>query len=360
MRVFVLLSLLLLTACANRNLSQVFPEAEGEVERMLVQTNRVIPEDGIPGWERDRADHFLDVGVSIPATREVGSVTFSYSHPDPERDFVLQKVAALPGREAFRSEVRRRLTALPRGERDLVIFVHGYNNSFTDGVFRLAQVQKDFALEAVPVAFSWPTAGRTLGYTHDRESMLYSRDSLERLIRDAGASGADSVILVGHSMGTMLIMETLRQMSIAEPGLPARLVNAVILMAPDIDVDVFKDQARRIDPLPQPFYIFTSARDRALQLSSQLNVQSTRLGMLEEASRVSDLPVTLVDVTNFPISARDSHFVAISSPALIKLLANRDVLDQTFRDASGSGGALPGAFESVRQATRFVLSPLTQ
>ena len=43
MRVFVLLSLLLLTACANRNLSQVFPEAPGEVERMLVQTNRMIP-----------------------------------------------------------------------------------------------------------------------------------------------------------------------------------------------------------------------------------------------------------------------------------------------------------------------------
>ncbi|MCA0920261.1 alpha/beta hydrolase [Pseudooceanicola nanhaiensis] len=358
MRFLVLLFLLLLTACADRNVTQVFPTAGGEVERMLVQTNRAIGADGVPGWGRDMADHFLQVGVSVPPDRAVGSFPISYLHPDPQHDFVLQQVAQVEDRTAFLAEMRHRLAALPRGGRELVIFVHGYNTSFADGVFRMAQVQRDFGLEAVSVAFSWPTAARTLGYSHDRESMLYSRDSLERLIRDAGASGADTVLLVGHSMGAMLIMETLRQMAIAEPGLPARLVDGVVLMAPDIDVDVFNDQARRIDPLPQPFYIFTSARDSALRVSGQINVESTRLGMLEDPARVADQPVTLVDVTNFPTTLRDSHLVAISSPALIQLLANRRQLEETFR-GTAAGNTLPEAFDSVRRATRLVLSPIT-
>ena len=103
--------------------------------------------------------------------------------------------------------------------------------------------ETDFRLPGIGVHFSWPSAAHPLGYTYDRDSVLYARDGLEQLLRQVSAAGPDRIILVGHSLGSMLVMETLRQMEIRSPAWAQRNLGGVVLVSPDLDVDVFRQQS---------------------------------------------------------------------------------------------------------------------
>jgi MFS family permease len=136
------------------------------------------------------------------------------------------------------------------------------------------------------------------------------------------------------------------------------LIGGVILISPDIDVDVFHEEARAIGTLPQPFVIFGSDHDRFLRLSAALTGQSERLGSLSDVSRLADLKVTFFDVRAFAKGA--GHFVVGESPALISLLNRITDIQGAFEaDRRARLGLLPGLVLSVQNATQIILRPLT-
>lgn len=361
MRLFLyLIVVAVLCGCADPTRMLLVSEAGtvGDHQKVVVVTNRARDAAGNYGGGRAAAFTYLDVGVSIPRDRRPGTVPVSYSNPVPGRHFVLTSSDEIGGKAAFLSTLRRSLAELAPAERDITIFVHGYNTSFSDGVFRTAQLAHDFGLKGVAVGFSWPSAAHPLGYSHDRDSVLLARDGLEEMLRDVSRAGARNVVIVGHSLGAMLVMESLRQMAIASPGLPDRILDGVVLIAPDIDTDLFHAQAGRIRFLPQPFAIFVSQKDRALMLSSRINGRSNRLGTLDSADSLSDLDVTIVDVTAFSGPAAQSHMTAVSSPALIALLSRSRELSTSFaRAGQDARGGLPGVAVTVSKATQLILSP---
>ena len=118
---------------------------------------------------------------------------------------------------------------------------------------RTPELGHDLKVQGVLVHYSWPSRANALGYVYDRDSALFGRDGLEVLIRDVEAAGARNVIVVAHSMGGALVMETLRQMAIAGDRHSLERIRCVILMSPDIDLDVFHEQAVKIGKLPGPF-----------------------------------------------------------------------------------------------------------
>jgi esterase/lipase superfamily enzyme len=121
-------------------------------------------------------------------------------------------------------------------------------------------------------------------------------------------------------------------------------------------VGVFRQQARSIARLPQPFLIVVSQRDRALQLSARLTGEPQRLGNLPSSEAVRDLPVTLVDVTAF--SSRDGHFTVASSPALIGLLGQLGAVNLALNTAEAANSSLlPAGFRPFRRASEVVLTP---
>ncbi len=131
------------------------------------------------------------------------------------------------------------------------------------------------------------------------------------------------------------------------------------LISPDIDVEVFRSQAKEIGTLPQPFLIFGSDRDRVLRLSALITGQKGRLGSLDSVDQLSDLEVTYLDVGAF--SQGSGHFVPGTSEALIKLLGSIGSVDQAFgNDAAGRTGLLPGVILTARSATRVILAPVAE
>lgn len=346
------------SACADRFHAPLVPQAAavGTMRPVFVATNRV-PEPG--GWfttERSERMSYMKLGVSIPPTHKKGRISNGFRTPDPETDFTIATRDDLGGRQGFRAALRRAIRTAPPDRREIVVYIHGYNNSFFDGVFRTAQTIHDFNVPATAVHFSWPSATHPLGYTYDRDSVLFSRDALEQLLNDLRAASPRRIVLVAHSLGTMLLMETLRQIEIADPGWTKRALGGVILISPDLDIEVFRTQVGRIRDLPQPFAIFVSQRDKALALSARVNGVGSRLGNLSDAEALGDFPVTIVDVSEF--SSGNSHFTLGTSPALISLIANSERLDTAFQsDRAARSGLLPGTVLTVRNATQMILSP---
>lgn len=329
------------------------PEAArvGAVERIYIASNRTFQGSPQEGVSYGRVD------VSVPPERRAGTITYPKkgAAPDPRKDFLVSDYQRYSGPQQFGAELRRAAAARPRGDRDVVLFIHGYNNTFAEGLYRFAQIERDLQLPGVPMHFSWPSRGEPLAYAADRDSVLFSRDGLTRSIALATEAGGGKAILVAHSMGAELLMESLRQMAIAGDRRTLDRIGAVVLLSPDIDVGLFRMQAKAIGKLPQPFIIFTSGKDKALNLSALISAEPVRLGSLTDARPLADLPVTLVDTGAF--STGSGHFNVATSPALMRILNQARALNDVFSSDVRGVGPLTSAALHVERAAQIVISP---
>ncbi|MEL6642624.1 MAG: alpha/beta fold hydrolase [Pseudomonadota bacterium] len=352
------LALLTLASCAPRGPLTLVPEAAeiASVHTIFTATTRSQAGVGTPGSERMETPQYSKLNIAVPPNRTPGTITFPRGTPDPDTDFLVTASTSFDSARAFRRDLARALAATPANDREVILYVHGFNNTFAEGVLRIAQLNHDIELPGVAVHYSWPSLGNPLGYAYDRDSALFARDGLEQLITEIRRAGPRRITIVAHSMGALLTMETLRQMSIARPDSVSRDIDAIVMLSPDIDIDLFRAQARRIGKLPEDFVIFTSDRDRALRLSARLTGQRERLGNITNPVEVADLTVTLIDVTAF--SSGVGHFVAGSSPALIQIFRGIPSVDDAFRrDPAGRSGFFPGTVLTIQNVTEIILSP---
>lgn len=358
-RILIITILSFVVACTPRGAITVFPDAAlvGQVQNVFVGTTRSIDANGEFTSKRTADVTYHRYNISVPPQHETGEIDWPRGKPDPKRAFLTTDFVHFQTSKTFSSNLAKMLRNRPRGKREVVVFVHGFNNNFAEGVYRLAQLSNDMALPNPTVHYSWPSSGNPLGYGYDRDSLLFARDGLEELLHTVKSSGADRILLVGHSLGALLTMETLRQMSIADSKSLDKMISGVVLISPDIDVDLFRKQANRIGKLPEPFVIFTSKKDRALRLSARLSGKHGRLGNVQNVKELSKLHITLIDVTNFS-DGLTGHFNAATSPALLQILRRLRGLDAAFRnDPSGRAGLIPGTVLTVQKATQIILSP---
>ncbi|OYX44603.1 MAG: hypothetical protein B7Z02_04665 [Rhodobacterales bacterium 32-67-9] len=362
--VAALLILIGLAACEPRGEIVVAPQAAriGVVEPVFIGTTRgADPETGETfGTERSQSTRYARLDISVPPDRAPGAISWTPPRraPDPWTEFLTTREELYDSAPEFRADLARALAGKARDTREAVIFVHGFNTTFAEGAYRLAQLGHDLKIGGVLVHYSWPSLGHPLGYAYDRDSALFARDGLESLLDEVVGAGAERVLIVAHSMGSALTMETLRQLAIGHNERVRKRLAGVVLISPDLDVDVFRAEALRIGDLPQPFIIFTSKKDRALALSARLSGQRDRLGNLTDVAEVADLKVTLLDTTAFSVG--DGHFNVVKSPALLAILGGISDVDAALAaERSGRAGLLPGAVLTVQSATQIVLSPVT-
>ncbi|WP_071691729.1 alpha/beta hydrolase [Nioella sediminis] len=360
---FLLAALLFLTAACGTppNIAMVtrtVPDAG--VRTVFVATNRAFEDQNFTAG-RESGVEYARFDVSIPPNRDLGEVTWPRGQvPDPTTDFVVTDAGSYPSPTAFRADIRTALNALPPEDQEVVVFVHGYNNNFASGLFRIAQMAHDYDAPGLTAHFAWPSAGNPFGYVFDRESAAFSRDALEQFLRDLHAAGARRILLVGHSLGGHITMETLRQIRISGDDAVLQSLSGIVLISPDIDIEVFQSQARAVDPLPQPFVVFTSANDRALRLSAGITGRQNRLGNLGTAEDVAEFNILLVDISAFRSGVGDwtNHSTLVTSPSLIQMF-------QGLPDIGTGSGDIPidlvsGTVLTVRNATQILLSPVGQ
>lgn len=329
---FVLLLAAVLVACSPRNVAQfadTIPQAT--VQRVYVATEHRLDNLGpIFGEERPMGMKYLHVDVSVPPTHEIGNIEWPEGEPDANTDFVVSGTRVYRGPDQLLGQMARE-----RSGSETLVFVHGYNNTFSDAVYRFAQIREDFGVTDPGLLFAWPSAGDARGYAYDRDSVLYSRDDFESVL-EMLTRGDNQVVLLAHSMGSHLVMESLRQIALKGNRRILNRINGVVLMAPDIDPDVFRRQAEAIGTLPKPFLIFVSQEDRALTLSSLITGRKPRLGVISDRSQIEGVEgVSVIDFSNLGDGEGMNHSTAISSPAAISVL--RGLISQAQQGVAAFG-----------------------
>ena len=272
--------------------------------------------------DRSLTTGYARVDVTVPKLHKVGAIERAKgpADSDPAKQFTAVDVVHYGDASQFAKAVGADIAM--RGNRALV-FVHGFNNGFDDGVYRLTQIAHDTHYPGTPVLFSWASSGKTTGYIYDKDSSTAARDDLEATLRMLAKTKVKSIDIVAHSMGTWLTMEALRQLAIENNRDLDGKLGYVILASPDIDVDVFKKQMIRYGKPSKPFAILLSGDDRALKLSSFISGDKPRVGDYGNAADLANYGVTVVDLTQAKGGDRLNHAKFADNPILVQLLGDR-------------------------------------
>jgi len=154
----------------------------------------------------------------------------------------------------------------------LFVFVHGYNHSFDQAISLVAEFANNTNFPGVPVVWSWPSSRNPAGYVEDQTNMRWSQPHFAEFLRTIiYDSGAESVHLIGHSMGAWGLTNVMLE-EILPFTTELETIGEFVLLAPDIDRELFKrDLAPRLVDFGLSITIYASENDRAMASSWTLH-----------------------------------------------------------------------------------------
>lgn len=342
--------------CASRpdNLfvasEQALVPGTSQVDMLVATTRSPSPVPGaLFGGDRG-GPAFARITISIPPNHMTGSIEWPREVPaDPERSFAVVKADILDHRSIL-ARFQHRLAKGPT--RSVFVFVHGFNNRFDDAVFRFAQIVHDSGTNAIPVLFTWPSAGKLLAYGYDRDSATYSRDALERTLNYLVADrSVGEISILAHSMGNWVTLEALRQMAIRDRSISPKIKN-VMLADADVDIDVFRTQVAGMGKRRPAFTVFISDDDKALAASRIIWGSKTRLGDFDPDAEpyktfMEENRIAVVNMTDVRPGGWIDHGKYADSPRIIReigrqLATGQPITDQQISPIESIGFAAAG------------------
>lgn len=195
------------------------------------------------------------------------------------------------------------------------LYMHGFYISFERGCKRASLLKQSLGLEGRFVLFSWPSDGAITNYTQDEADLYWSVHPLRGVLADMiDRFGTGNANIVAHSLGTrgvMLALVLLAQTTQHERP----LFNQVVLIAPDIDVGIFKKYLPLIRPLARNMTVYVSDNDSPLTLSRQVHGHP-RLG--EAGDHLEGLTgVEIIDVSDIPLRVPSGHLYHLYQDGVI-------------------------------------------
>jgi esterase/lipase superfamily enzyme len=252
-------------------------------------------------------------------------------------------------------------------QRHVTLFVHGYNVGWQDAARRYQKLCSDLfsgkGSLGICVAFDWPSFGDVLGYYPDRARARESAGDLAEVLSDLydwllqkqQATVLDpknackaKVSLIAHSMGNYVLQKAMATAwTRKNQPLLASLINQLLMIAADVDNDLFQPQASDAsdgDAVANLTYRLTalySGRDAVLGVSAGLKHFGTR--RLGRSGLAVNPPtdkdnIWEVDCSGFfpgSVGGMDIHSAYFETASVVALIRNvlrgldRKVLDLT-------------------------------
>lgn len=269
---------------------------------LLFATTREAAEQNSSDWFTGERSDRLSFGrafVRVPDDHGFGKLelpmkikafgfTVYETRRDPRKHFVLRTVKAMEEEEWCRLIAR-----LPPDE--ALVFVHGFNTSFDEGLFRLAQIVWDLQFRGVSVLFSWPSRGGVLNYLYDRDSALGARDAFIKVLTLLKRqSNVKRVHVLAHSMGNLVVLDALAQHPHRSEPLN---LGELILAAPDVDRDQFRNIVSKLAGAAAGMTLYASSIDRALLASKRAAGAIPRAGDVPAGGPLVIAGLDSIDVT---------------------------------------------------------------
>jgi esterase/lipase superfamily enzyme len=270
------------------------------------------------GANRDKT-RFGVSWVSIPREHEAGELeepsilTFTFRE-DPAKHVVLLDVKMTP-KEQWYADLKASIA--DGGLNQAFVFIHGYNVTFEDASRRTAQIKYDLGFSGPAILFSWPSHGKTSHYLADEANAEWSAPQLADLLVDLRRrTGAATIHLIAHSLGNRVLSRAMERIDLDPAIKPKPLFSQVILAAPDMDADVFREQlAPRMLRLARGITLYGSTDDRAI-LASKKAHQIARAG-----EGGVNLPIVR-GIDSIDVTGMDTSFLAHSYIGAVSVLGD--------------------------------------
>ena len=160
--------------------------------------------------------------------------------------------------------------------KDIILFAHGYKNSFNSALHTAARFSYSF--EEPAILYSWPSVAKLRSYTADENNNEWSQehynDLIEKLEELCDKNTDVHMRIFAHSLGTRLAIR-------ATPIIRLKkCISEVALVCPDIDQGLVKHYARRYLSAEGTCMLrmYMSQADKALVFSQMMHGGYNRLG----------------------------------------------------------------------------------
>lgn len=261
--------------------------------RVYFATNRRPVQDSTAteAFNDERSDQlsYGSVDVSVERQKQLEGLE-SPSIVKFERSTDLSKfaVAGRPiamSHDAWKRELAQRAASFERP--GVLLFIHGYNVSFSDAARRAAQLTHDLAFTGPTVFLAWPSDASVVKYLRDGRDAENSWTAAASVLGDLASLTSNAPLyVIGHSMGNRVMLGGLVQVLEATPQ-ARRVIREVVMAAPDVDQDSFRlNIAPKLLNTGPRFTLYASEHDLALGSSEFLH-GGKRLGIGGDALYVS-------------------------------------------------------------------------
>lgn len=250
-------------------------------------------------------NHRVDRGVERPSWLDVLSLRNPFRE-DPALHFTLDRLDVFSNEEQFLGAVRARMSEAREFKNQALVFVHGYRNTFDDGLFRAAQIAYDTGFDGATFLYSWPSAGGIRFYVLDennaRDAVPHLEAFLDLVVQ---RSGAETVHVIAHSMGNLPLLSALKSM--ASRSGPRTSFKTLVMAAPDVSWRQMQETATAVAGVSRASTLYASQNDRALQVSRELRRGQPRAGDVTK-----DGPIVVEGVDSIDVSATGTELFALN------------------------------------------------
>jgi esterase/lipase superfamily enzyme len=223
-------------------------------------------------------------------------------------------------------------------KRDVLIYIHGYNNDWPTAIRRAAQLKRDFKKmynrDFSILVYSWPSLGGgmqgLLEYSDDERRYQKSLSAFAKfldaiLLKDGQTSGRGKRWVLAHSMGNRVFLRGFAEMGrIAEKSkqtLPRDLFTRVVLAAPDMEIESFETHTNYL-------YQFCESSKPVLYFHAASNIAVNTSEFIHFDDRAGVKPVVSEKLLTIDAKAAKSpwselgHGYYASNDKMLKLIAD--------------------------------------
>ncbi|MFO0858432.1 MAG: alpha/beta hydrolase [Phycisphaerales bacterium] len=298
---------------------------KGRRVRVWYGTNRafVDPKDPSKGFSNDRelgptALHVGSVICDVPDSRPVGTTGSGWVTRliKGEDDRIKISQIFVDDEDLMFRQIARRLELAPENQRAIVIYVHGYKNSFQSAALRAAQLAVDLNVPGLTAFYSWPSRDEISEYNADEAAVETAEKHLKHfLVRMAKDTNASKVHIIAHSMGNRVLARVMQRIMSSEDTKDIKF-GQIILAAPDIDTEVFYELAAAYPKLSDRTTLYVSQKDKALEASAWSH-SFHRAGYCPPVAVLP--PIDTIEVTNIDVSVLGHGYVAEAENVLFDI-----------------------------------------
>ena len=226
-----------------------------------------------------------------------------------------EKIELVDIQEASLKELGQKIKSRPdRDQGNLILYIHGYNIDFEKSCRRGALLNRALGLEERLVLFSWPADGNMLKYTWDEADLVWSVPHIAKFLQQLVVTTGDGNLdVVAHSLGARGIVQALVRLSYCSSS--SFILNELVLIAPDIDTDTFRQDLDQLKSVVRRITIYVSENDKALKVSNEVH-GNPRLGQAGEHLTIFE-QVESIDISAIGTRRFSGHIYHLFNPEVI-------------------------------------------